>query len=155
MAAYIGLRLAPRLRRHDDGALGWEAFLRDLDTGPESARRALGLGEVTRISMYRSQSIRRAMNGLFGGTAPLLMGLGVLWAAATQHLTWQRLVALAGAGAVWGYALRFWLLERGTWRTVLMAFQAQRPGEGPGPRIPSPAPAPPREQPPVLGHPTT
>src|SRR5262249_14367241 len=82
IAAYIGLKLAPRLRATNSESLGWEAFMRTLDAGGEATREALGLPRGAQVSVYRSAAIRQAMNTLFGGAAPLLIALGAIRSAA-------------------------------------------------------------------------
>lgn len=143
IAAYIGLRLAPRLRATAQDVLGWETFLRDLDGTEDSARRALGLDKNQRIRVYRSPAIHRTMSVLFGGAAPLLVSLGVAKSAAAHDLNSLRMVAVVGSALVWLYAVRFYFLERRTWRTINAAFtlQAQRIAAGDGQDAGAPAAA--------------
>ena len=75
LAAYIGLRLAPRLRASDHDVLGWESFLRELDAGGEVTRRALGNISVKRLRVYKTRSIELGMNAMFGGTPLVLLAL--------------------------------------------------------------------------------
>lgn len=131
IAAYIGLRLAPRLRGRDGQALGWEAFLRDLDGTPESIRAALGLPRDATVRVYRSPAIRQAMSALFGGAAPVLIVLGIFRSADSHHLGWQRWAVIAGATCVWVYAVRFYLMERRTWKTIDSAFRRLASGSTP------------------------
>jgi len=105
LAAYIGLRLAPRLRASDHDVLGWESFLRELDAGGEVTRRALGNISVKRLRVYKTRSIELGMNAMFGGTPLVLLALAAL---RVQHLDLPgllRLVAVVITLGFWVYGV--------------------------------------------------
>jgi hypothetical protein len=115
IAAYIGLRLAPRLRDRDAGLLGWEHFMRILNQGGEKAAIALRRPSEE-IKLLRTESIGRFVSLLFGVT-PLLLIVGFIIAkygfvvaAYRELLDYRTIPSLRGwilvlAFSAWIYAL--------------------------------------------------
>jgi hypothetical protein len=70
IAAYIALRLAPRLRGATPDALGWERFFRDLDAGavPEWTNLARG-----RFPVHTTGSVHLYTGALFGVPPPAFL----------------------------------------------------------------------------------
>lgn len=73
IAAYLALHLAPRLRDASPGALGWEAFYREVDAG--GARAAKALGGDFRLEPLRHMG--RYLTLLFLITPVVLLGIYV------------------------------------------------------------------------------
>ncbi len=71
IAAYIGLRLSPRLQRASQDALGWEMFRRRLDRGGSEAIEALysvkaGPGVPSQVTIRPTRNIVRHVTLVFG-----------------------------------------------------------------------------------------
>lgn len=106
IAAYIAIRLSPSVSQ----GLGWEAYLRRLTAGDETAADAMYDGDppegARRVRPERSSDWYTAL--LFGGTTPILVAIYV-----TQNLrhtgatpAWAWLAASLAAVALWAYAAR-------------------------------------------------
>ena len=124
IAAYVSLRLSPRLRRQFDGVLGWELFLRELDAGGSQATQALFPGrDDPGLKLAPTVSVNWYTGLLFGASPPLLLG-GYL---ASRLLTPERgdvpqLIALAVSTIVWVLALNRYRGYQATVRTINQAI---------------------------------
>jgi hypothetical protein len=115
VAAYISLRIAPRLQQGlDHELLGWELFLRRLDSGDGDAVEAL-YGTAARRSLRRTipvmptHNIARYTMILFGAGPLVLLGIaGVRQLATNFHPhdsgDWIRMVSLVVTIGLWAVA---------------------------------------------------
>lgn len=115
IAAYIDLRLAPRLREGNQELLGWERFMRMLDQGNETAAIVLfGKQSSKRLTMLQTEKIGKFISLLFGGSPPFLI-LGFVIVKFEELSTWWSILSLRGGilaitSIVWFYALSRYLL---------------------------------------------
>jgi hypothetical protein len=108
IAAYIGLRLAPRLREGEAELLGWEHFLRTLDQGGQKTAIALGRSSSERVKLLRTETIGRFISLLFGAS-PLLLIVGFVVAKHKELSDWNAILSLRGvilvlASLAWLYS---------------------------------------------------
>jgi hypothetical protein len=97
IAAYIGLRLAPRLREGDEVLLGWEHFMRTLDQDGQKAAIALfGHSSSMSVKMLRTEVIGRFIFMLFGASPPLLI-VGFVIAKYDELSDLNSILSLRGA----------------------------------------------------------
>jgi hypothetical protein len=124
IATYIALRLAPRLDGKRTGSLGWERFLRELDTGGKSAAQVLyERTPVKAVDISRTQSVGSYITLLFGGSTPVLIGIYI----ATQfgHLTgagmgnYVRVAAVLAGTGIWLFAIQ----QLRLFNRMIMAFR--------------------------------
>lgn len=76
IAAYIAIKLAPRLRTISPGSMAWEFFLRELDAGNERSRLALFSASQLPSNprgLWRPGSADWYTALLFGGAPPILL----------------------------------------------------------------------------------
>lgn len=113
IAAYIGCKLADKLQREDNDALGWESFLRVLDKGGRRASRELfgNTGtEAKLIDLPPTRNIGRYMMLLFGGPPVAFVSIYVYMLDASPPATRTGLVIrIAGivvAITAWLFSLR-------------------------------------------------
>jgi hypothetical protein len=134
IASYIALRLAPRARKTAPGALGWEAYLREIDAGGERSQRALFGPEkvMRRRQLARSGSADWSTGLLFGGTPPLLLvAYGVLEAHRGPNAI--RLVALALIALLWLFTCGRFRAFRRNIQLISAAISAETKKEFPLP----------------------
>jgi hypothetical protein len=114
-AAYITLHLAVRLRVTAPGALGWERFLRDLDSGGPRAVQAL-YGKLPegkphpQLRPPQTLSVGNYITILFGGSVPVLIAIyaAVEFSSYSAGITPShvvRILAAISTLALWGYAI--------------------------------------------------
>jgi hypothetical protein len=105
IAAYIGLRLAPRLREgteETEKLLDWEKFMRTLDQGGQTAATALFGSSLPngvrpeKVRMLRTETIAHFVSLLFGISPPLLIA-GFVIAEYRKLSDWTSLLSLRGA----------------------------------------------------------
>ena len=111
LAAYLELRLAPRLRKDGVDLLSWERFLRRVDTGGATAEREL-YGDVAgrNLQIQATKWIAGYAAGLLGfstlvlltiwGAPKLQKLLAVGYRAVLEHLTLPQALRFATALAV-------------------------------------------------------
>lgn len=79
LAAYIELRIAPRLRRGHPNAMSWERFMRNLDEGGATASYALfGERKGGDLDIPKTEGIAKYIYMLFGGVSLLLLAVFVV-----------------------------------------------------------------------------
>lgn len=126
IAAYTALRLGPLLRATAPESLRWEEFLRDLDSGTESASRALfgSVGNDVRGWIVSGGS-SSFLALLFGGSpVVLLIAFGAssgLNGTLSERLV--RLGVLLVSSAVWVVALIRWIRFKRTVKAVNSAIR--------------------------------
>lgn len=110
IAAYISLRLAPRLREGNRELLGWERFLRDLDQENQAAARVLfGPATTKNVSLLRTEQIGLFIALLFG-LSPILLILGSVLARPHEIFNCRKILSLHSAVllvaiAAWVFAI--------------------------------------------------
>lgn len=122
IAAYIGCRLAPRMRAGEE-ALGWEHFLRVLDAGGVAATEALfGVSAERReVEVQPTRNVGRYIMLLFGVSPPALLLLYLLpfeRGPAGMLEETLRFAAVLLALALWAYACRQYRRFRRTITTI-------------------------------------
>jgi hypothetical protein len=125
IAAYIGLRLAPRLHEGDEELLGWEHFMRILDQGGQKAATALfGRSSSKSVKILRTEVIGRFISILFGASPPLLI-VGFMIAKHEKVFDWNTILSFHGAILVLalGLASIAWLYA---WRQYSLFVKMRR-----------------------------
>jgi hypothetical protein len=111
IAAYIGLRLAPRLRKASPGAFGWERFFRDLDAGavPEWIDHA----QDSSFPVHTTGSVHLYTGALFGAPPPIFLiaylASGLHGSGGGEVLRW---VGFVGALVLWLAAMHRFVVYR-------------------------------------------
>jgi hypothetical protein len=127
IAAYIGLRLAPRLREGDEELLNWEHFMRNIDQNGQKAEEALfGCSSSHNVKMLRTEVIGRFISMLFGASPPLLI-IGFVIAKHSELSDWNAILSLRGmilvlATMAWVYAYSQYTLFVKMRRTIDQAL---------------------------------
>lgn len=135
IGAYIGLRLAPILQGFDARALGWEKFLREIDSDEHRAGIAIFGDPAGRsIRFGKTRSIGANTTLLFGAITPVLIAV-YLSAYMEPILTGGlagadtiRVVAVLATVGVWGAAVRQALQLRRTMDAISDAVLNLGPG---------------------------
>jgi hypothetical protein len=107
IAAYIAIELAPRMRQHlGRPVLGWEVFLRCINSGGERSATALhGVSRPPRAKIVRPLRPEWYAPLLFGVAPPLLFALYVsanLRSGTATTVVW---LACAAGGALWVFTI--------------------------------------------------
>lgn len=104
IAAYIALRLAPRLRKASPGAFGWERFFRELDAGvlPEWVKQEGGRP----FPIHTTGSVHLYTGALFGMPPPVfLLAYAVSGVHGSQGGEILRWAGFAAAFVLWVAAI--------------------------------------------------
>jgi hypothetical protein len=129
IAAYIALRLRPRLAVSGDDVLRWETYMRELDTNPEEAL-AVSAEHATRIRMPHAQAVVNYIAGLFAGAPVVLLTLYGLVVGdrfdACSFPQVARFVGLALAACLWLVTVRQYFVFRAVVRTIESAIAEAR-----------------------------
>lgn len=107
LAAYIALRLRPRAGQ---GVLEWEAFLRVLDEGGQSARRLMprhAARTLPGVPRLRTRNIAFYISMLLGGT-PVVLVVSYLLSQPLHHAGTVIWIALGLATVLWLNSLRLY-----------------------------------------------
>lgn len=99
IAAYISLRLKPRLEAAGSDGLGWEDFYRRVDEGGATAAAALGLPAGKKVTLKRVAHISRYMMVLFALTPIILLAVYLV------RFEWDTADTLGGIGRLVAAAL--------------------------------------------------
>ena len=120
IAAYIALRLRPRLEAGGDEVLRWETYMRELDREQK---------------MPHTQAVGKYIAGLFAGAPVVLLSTyGLVVSARFEDGSLRqvgRYVALAVAAALWLVTLRQYRVFRGVVETMERAITGSRTAKVP------------------------
>ena len=123
VAAYIALRLRPRLAVGSDRVLGWETYMRQLDQEPR---------------MPHTQAVSNYIAGLFaGGPVVLLTIYGLVVSDRFEDGSFSQIARFVGLGvavALWFVTLRQYRVFRGVVATIENAIEAA-PKDAVGPLV--------------------
>jgi hypothetical protein len=119
VAAYISLRLAPRLRAGNPELLGWERFLRALDQEDQAAAKVLfGQATTKNVSLLRTEQIGLFIALLFG-LSPILLIIGSILARPNEVFDCGKILSLHSGVLV--VAIAAWLFAIDRYRRFVQA----------------------------------
>lgn len=115
IAAYIAIRLRPRLRAGDVDVLNWETYMRQLDSDPATALYGAS-DPARRLRMPHTQAIGNYIAGLFAGGPIILLSIyGVLVSMRFEDGSLGqvgRFVGIGIAATLWLLTVRQYIIFR-------------------------------------------